>query len=156
MAELRGTTHDALVTLADLLPTFAGIGGANLPEDPIDGLNILDVVSGDEPGRDAIYFQCAELHGVLEGQFKYAFADTTGEELLFDLEKDPQEVMDLSRNPDYTSQRDRLKDLLMEHLKSTAHSCMATGSFKPRPRHPADRGNWPGHHSTHVPSDVLH
>lgn len=156
MAQLRGTTHDALVTLADLLPTFAGIGGAPLPEEPVDGMNLLELFSGREEGRSTIYFQCAELHAILAGKLKYIFADTTEEVLLFDLETDPEELKDRSRESHYDTQRIQLHDRLMEHLQATGHACMANGSFEPLPRRLAGRGNWPGHHSTHVPSDVLH
>lgn len=157
MNERRGTTSDALVTLADILPTAAAMAGVPVPKDvAADGLDLLAVLEGKQAGRERVFFQCAELHGLLSGKWKYAFVDTTEEAMLFDLQCDPQELNNLADQPDYQADRNRLHAALMDHLKATGHSCMAGGKFEPRPPHPPTRGAWPGHHSIAVPSDVLH
>jgi arylsulfatase A-like enzyme len=156
MHALRGTTHEALVTLADLLPTFASISNAGLPDAPIDGIDIISVVNGKSPARERVFFQCQELHGLLDGHWKYAFADTTEEQLLFDLESDPEEVHDLSQEPEHRARLDHMHGLLLNHLKASGHPSVESGEFIRMPEIRRERGNWPGHHSTHVTSDVLH
>jgi arylsulfatase A-like enzyme len=154
--EMRGGTHDAFVTLADLLPTFARIAGAELPDIQLDGLDINAVVAGEQKPRECVFFQCEELHGVRAGRWKYAFADTTQEQLLFDLEADPHELTDLSKDTAHQHDLERMHQLLLDHLQATGHASVASGRFEPMPPKPYDRGNWPGHHSTHIPSDLLH
>jgi arylsulfatase A-like enzyme len=157
MNERRGTTSGALITLADILPTAAAMAGVEVPENvAIDGIDLLSVVEGQQAGREEVFFQCGELHGLLSGQWKYAFADTTEEELLFNLESDPEELTNLAEQSKHKAERDRLHNTLMEHLKATDHPCMESGEFQHRPVPAANRGVWPGHHSIGVPSDVLH
>jgi len=41
-----GTMSDRAFCSVDLLPTFADLAGADLPANPIDGLNVLDLITG--------------------------------------------------------------------------------------------------------------
>lgn len=67
-----GKTVETPGMTIDLLPTLAGLVGADLPENPIDGKDIWPILSGDptaENPHDAYYFYyfTNELHAVMSG-----------------------------------------------------------------------------------------
>jgi len=68
-----GRKSDELLTTLDLLPTFAAIGGASLPDRKIDGLNASDFLFGntkDSPREDYFYYSGCLLTGVRSGSWK--------------------------------------------------------------------------------------
>lgn len=111
-----GAVCDELGTLMDLLPTFAHLAGARLPDQTLDGRNIWPLLSG-QPGartpHEAFYYYHADqLQAVRSGQWKLylpltelrrgfgAPAEADEPARLFDVTKDPGEVRDLSaRHP---------------------------------------------------------
>jgi arylsulfatase len=59
----------------DLLPTLATLMGGKLPENQIDGQNILPVLEGGPSPHEALYFYCGdELQAVRSGAWKLHFA----------------------------------------------------------------------------------
>jgi arylsulfatase A-like enzyme len=153
---LRGTCSDKLVTLADLLPTFAGIGGADEVPADIDGRDIRNLVSDEAVSREELRFQASEFHGLLSGTWKYLLASSTGDELLFNLADDPLEQKNLigQRPNDHKSLRARLLQL----MEQSGLPSVKNGTLNPSgpPTFGNRRGDWPGHHSIEVPSDTLH
>ncbi len=113
-----------LVTAMDILPTFAGIAGADLPALPIDGNDIWPLMSGQvgakSPHEAVFYYNVWKLEAVRSGKWKlhlphkyYGFAEggTGGKPgrsawkeidlALFDLDKDISEQRDVSaENPE--------------------------------------------------------
>jgi len=72
----EGTACDKLSTTMDLLPTFAAIAGAPLPNHKIDGVNILPLLQGkpDANPRDHLfYYYGKQLQCVREGKWKLHF-----------------------------------------------------------------------------------
>lgn len=65
------------VTTMDLLPTLAGLAGADLPPHPIDGRDIWSILSGQRGARsphEAIWFYWGgELQGIRSGRWKLHF-----------------------------------------------------------------------------------
>jgi arylsulfatase A-like enzyme len=129
-----GTVSKALATTMDLMPTLAGLCGAPLPRNPMDGADILPVLNGrqDTVDRDVflyfddIFIQCARL-----GRWKlHVSRYNTGawsplpsggkvnlplpQPELYDLETDPQEAYDCaSSHPDVVADiRSRILKLL--------------------------------------------
>ena len=95
-----GTVCDEPVGLIDMLPTFAGLAGAPVPQDrPIDGLDIGEALRGGAaPPREAIYYYCINaLSAVRAGKWKLHVsagidgAGTYQMPQLFDMEIDEQE-----------------------------------------------------------------
>ncbi|WP_344978571.1 sulfatase [Compostibacter hankyongensis] len=72
-----GTVCNKLAGTIDLLPTFARITGAPLPQQKIDGVNILALLKGDPSAnpRDHLYYYYNEndLEAVRQGQWKLVF-----------------------------------------------------------------------------------
>ena len=108
-----GSECEALTTTMDLLPTFAQLAGAPLPDKPIDGHNILPLLktAEDESPYEAFYYyRRRQLQAVRMGEWKWHLpleqtyprwdnAEKAGEGRpgkLVHLEKDPQETTDLS------------------------------------------------------------
>jgi len=72
----EGTACDKLSATMDLLPTFAAIAGAPLPNHKIDGVNILPLLQGkpDANPRDHLfYYYGKQLQCVREGKWKLHF-----------------------------------------------------------------------------------
>jgi arylsulfatase A-like enzyme len=153
---LRGTCSDELVTLADLLPTFSGIGTVeDIPEE-IDGLDIRKLVAGESESRTELRFQASEFHGLLSGDWKYLLTSTTGDELLFNLADDPLEQHNLVEK--CPADHSRMRKRLLKLMEESNHPCVQNGAFTPSGPSTFGnrRGDWPGHHSIEVPSDTLH
>jgi len=69
-----GTTCNTLASSIDLLPTFAEIAGAPLPERKIDGVSIMSLVRGEEGARPresfVYYYNRNDLEAVTDGMYK--------------------------------------------------------------------------------------
>ena len=69
-----GTVCAELMTLMDILPTFAGLAGGRLPPHPIDGRNIWPLLAGQAgartPHEGFYYYQGDQLQAVRSGPWK--------------------------------------------------------------------------------------
>ncbi|MEO6808435.1 MAG: sulfatase, partial [Isosphaeraceae bacterium] len=137
-----GSVCDEPAMTIDLLPTFAHLAGAKLPNDPIiDGLDVTPLLTG-QPGaksaREAFYFYYGpELQAVRSGHWKLHFphpyrtlAGAPGKGgkpgpyrnvkiglSLYDLKSDPGEQHDVSSNhPDVVARLSRLADSARDDL----------------------------------------
>ncbi|GAB5406516.1 MAG: sulfatase [Aureliella sp.] len=67
---------DVPVMTIDLLPTFCNLAGAALPKAKIDGVDILDVLTGtstDHPHESLVFYSGTELHAIRSGKWKLHF-----------------------------------------------------------------------------------
>ncbi|HDJ33789.1 MAG TPA: arylsulfatase [Bacteroidetes bacterium] len=74
-----GTVCNKMASSIDLLPTFAAITGASLPERPIDGVNILPLMKGDleaEPRQVYFFYTDRALNAVRKGNWKLVLPHT--------------------------------------------------------------------------------
>lgn len=98
-----GTTNTELMTTMDILPTFAKLAGADIPEDRvIDGKNIWPVLSGDaqSPHQSFFYHRGNELTAVRSGSWKLHTKEGKAIEL-YHLERDLGETENvLESHPD--------------------------------------------------------
>jgi arylsulfatase A-like enzyme len=122
----RGTCCDALVEAIDLAPTFVEVAGGKAPDHVLEGRSLLPLLHGqkewdrdrviceydfaatpiaDRLGlsvRDAVMFMVADTRWKLihcEGGFP---------PILFDLKNDPDEIVDLGRDPDHGAVIDQM------------------------------------------------
>jgi arylsulfatase len=111
-----GTAPAGFGSLMDLLPTFAGLANAPLPNLPLDGINIWPMMTGDQRSlsRDALlYFdswnlQCArvgpwKLHVARYNSFPWVESPSEGrinlplkKPELYNIESDPEESYECS------------------------------------------------------------
>ena len=109
----------------DLFPTLVALAGAELPARHYDGRDISRLLTGEvdrvggqgiDGGREIVFWQQGgQPGGLRSGRWKYLRPGLwSGTPTLFDLEADPGERHDLSRDrPDLARQLDeRLKELI--------------------------------------------
>ena len=97
----RGQTRNELIELRDIFPTFADACNFTIPK-PIDGQSMLNILEEKKDWRKTLcleHSQCYEPDNawaaITDGRYKYIFFTLTGEEQLFDLEKDPHELANI-------------------------------------------------------------
>lgn len=127
----RGTATDALVEGIDLVPTFIDFFGGAAKPHIIEGLSLTPLLH-DQPvdwrsycvseydyaTRDArrqvgVDERDARLVMVFDGRWKYIHVEKM-RPMLFDLDNDPDELLDLGADPAFAEQIDRLSVLHFE------------------------------------------
>ena len=159
--DMAGTQSDALVCLADLLPTFlnaAGVPASAQP--PGDGFDLIDVLHQRRSPRCAFVGAYSHQFCLIRDQYKYIYASAGGGELLFNLTDDPLEQRNLAGLRDCADLKARLRSALADALAKSGNPCGAGGELqviKPAPK-PQDmrRLRWPGLHSRDTRDDLLH
>jgi arylsulfatase len=100
----RNVVCDAPVGLQDVMPTLLDVAGVAAPEG-ITGRSVLPLIRGQSGawrdvlhGEHAGYYERNDgMHYLVDARTKYIWYSQTGQEQLFDLERDPQELHDLAR-----------------------------------------------------------
>lgn len=131
-----GAVCDKLSSSIDLLPTFAAISGAKLPELKIDGVNIMPLLRNEAKANPRTsfyyYYRVNDLEAVSDGQYKLIFPHTyrcyenfipdndgrpgkvneyhkLDEKMLIDLRRDPGERCNvIGQHPDVVEQLERM------------------------------------------------
>lgn len=101
-----GQTTDSILSSLEILPTFASVTAASLPEDvKMDGYDMMEVLQGrgQSPRSEIFWDWPSSYQAARVGRYKWVSAtprDRRGlepsKEFLFDLDADPQERNDLS------------------------------------------------------------
>mgnify|MGYP005863691951 CR=1 FL=1 len=151
-----GETSDAIVTLMDLMPTFANLAGVGLPADlNIDGKDILPLITGktnESPHEYFYYYAHTKLHAVRDDRWKLVLPrearpgwmgwwarmiDEVPEIQLYDLSADIEEKNNVA------SEHPEAVDRLMEQIeiaRTELGDCdrIGTGArfFDPQPKRP--------------------
>lgn len=139
-----GTTCDELATTMDILPTMARLIDAPLPEHPIDGKNILPLMTDPEaetPHDVFYYYWDQHLQAIRSGKWKlhlpHSYRSLTGTpgrdglpggysqqetgQALFDLESDIGETTDVKdQHPDVVEKLQKLAEQAREKLGDSA------------------------------------
>ena len=126
----RGTVCDALVESLDLSASFVEAAGGKVPSHIIEGRSLLPWLHGEQPEwRDYVISeydysarpQCVELgleprdarlFMVFDGRYKLIHAEGGFRPILFDLQSDPEEFVDLGTSDDHSDVIARLYDHL--------------------------------------------
>ncbi|MCH2208528.1 MAG: sulfatase [Lentisphaerales bacterium] len=105
-----GSRYQQLIQNIDYAPTFLQAAGIMAPEE-VQGQSMLPLFKDQQAsGRDAIYYHYYEHmtehkvprhEGVRDGRYKLINFYSNDGYNLFDLKKDPNEMTDLSKNPEY-------------------------------------------------------
>ncbi len=158
-----GSVSRKMASTLDILPTVAAITGASLPELPIDGVNILPLLEGDEsanPRNQFFYYYSGQLRAVREGKWKRVYEHRTRSYLgvepgndglagpysfptvpdaLYDLENDIGETTDVAAaHPEVVQRLDALADSVREALGDRLTSRVGA-EVRPPGRHGSDR-----------------
>jgi len=96
-----GRPEERVVEMQDIMPTLLEAAGLPIPQ-TVDGRSVIPLARGEAaaPWRDYIHGEHAygelSYHYLTDGKIKYIWYSQTGEEQLFDLSKDPQELRNLA------------------------------------------------------------
>ncbi len=130
-----GSVSSRMASTLDVLPTLASITGASLPDLPIDGVDILPLLAGEEganPRNRFLFYYDGQLRGIREGRWKRVYEHRTRSYVgvepgrdglpgpyafptvpaaLYDLENDVGETTDVSAEyPDIVVRLDALAE----------------------------------------------
>lgn len=127
----EGHICDDPVTLVDCYPTIVeGVGESLSEEDQqLPGDSLWPIAAGKELGRYAFseYHAVGSLgasYMIRQGRYKYVhYVDAPAQ--LFDLQSDPQEVVDLAANSDLSAIRQQMESILRELLDPVTVDAMA-------------------------------
>lgn len=128
----RGTVNDALVESIDLAATFVEAAGGTVPDHIIEGRSLVPWLHGETPDwrkyviseydfsatpqavKLGLEPRDARLFMVFDGRFKMMHTAAGFRPMLFDLETDPDEFVDLGESPDHAAVLERLYSHLHE------------------------------------------
>ena len=121
----RGRVVSELVSNLDIAPTFVEWGGADVPT-VYQGRSVAPLVAGEKVPDWPQDFYCEHMfkrfnnwHAVRGKRYKYAtyYEEADGPyECLYDLEKDPNEAVNLNANPEYADVLEKIKARLNCYL----------------------------------------
>lgn len=162
----HGSTCDALVTHADIMPTLLSAAGAN-PADNSDGLDLTRLARGQAQPRE--YLESIAGHpdrpiaqiAITDGRWKYLYFPEGPAEQLFDLQTDPRELRNLAGQAPAAGELARLRGELLRRHQARGSQWAADGRLVELPVREetvADRRNrsWPGYHTENYDKDVRH
>jgi len=128
----RGTVRDELVEAIDLAPTFVEYFGGTPQPNVMEGRSLMGFVEGTPPetwrthafseydyamrgprGRLDMPVCDCNATMVTDGRFKYVHVRNLPD-MLFDLQSDPGELVDLGRDPAYVAERRHMRDALLD------------------------------------------
>ena len=117
----RGTVErERFTENVDLMPTLLDCAGLPVPES-VEGRSFLPLARG-EGGELRTYlhgehtYPGGSVQWLTDGHEKFVWYSGAGEEQLFDLDEDPQELCDLARRPDAADRVARWRRRLIEEL----------------------------------------
>ncbi|WP_372619776.1 alkaline phosphatase family protein [Falsiroseomonas sp.] len=130
----RGTVDARMVEAIDLVPTFLDAMGVKLPTHRLEGRSLLPLLHGANPAwRDAVFSELdfafyrarrilglgaqeAKCWMIRTARWKYVAFKAFDRAQLFDLESDPDELVDLGRDPAHAAVRADLHAKLFARL----------------------------------------
>ena len=123
LKNVKNKTRTELVELRDILPTFLDAAGIPKPSS-MDGLSMLDIFRG-KKWRSTLDLEHAQVYepdnawtALTDSRYKYIYFTLTGQEQLFDLKNDPNELNDLALSLDKNSKlMIKWRKKMVNHLK---------------------------------------
>ncbi len=97
----RGQVREELIELRDIFPTFADACNFKIPK-PVDGKSMLNILKEKEDWRKTLCLEHSRVYepdnawvAITDSRHKYIFFTLTGEEQLFDLGNDSDELVNI-------------------------------------------------------------
>jgi arylsulfatase A-like enzyme len=124
------------VCLEDIMPTLLSLADTKSPAH-VDGINLVPILKGQKRTiREWLHFEHAPCyskeqayHALTDGHFKYIWRPVNGREQLFDLEKDPKEEHDLSKEAQFLSLLETWRIRLIERLATRPEGFSENGKL---------------------------
>ena len=119
--ELPTGSFEQVVGLQDVMPTLLEAAGVELPAG-MTGRSVLGAIRGERwreffhGEHSPCYDPANAMHYLTDGREKYVWLSVTGEEQLFDLVADRQELHDLAKSPAHAQRLKTWRRRLIERL----------------------------------------
>lgn len=147
----RGQVPAQPVELRDVLPTFLDAAGVTVKQQ-LEGRSLLSLVRGETSGwrksidleHNICYSPENNWNALTDGRFKYIFHARDGEEQLFNLERDPNELNDLAPLPEHAGTLNEWRGRMIEHLAVRGEEFVKGGKLALRPKGVPFSPNYPG------------
>ena len=126
LPDYAGTRIPEFASLADMYPTILDLAGGQYRQDAIHGRSLLPLIRGEATDwRDAVVTEFLGLGNVATsmktlrmGHLKYG-CNLTGQDELYDLQRDPHELHNVIADPEYADDVARLKARLKQWMVET-------------------------------------
>ena len=130
----RGQVRQDLAELRDVFPTFLDATGLPRPSS-VEGMSLLDILRG-KPGRKMLDLEHASCYApkdgwvaLMDSRYKYIYFEHTGQQQLFDLSKDPQEVNNLADQPASAKLVKQWRQKMIDHLSIRGEPWLHNGDL---------------------------
>ncbi|MCC6589972.1 MAG: arylsulfatase [Bryobacterales bacterium] len=148
--EQRGQTMRGPVELRDVFPTLLDAAGIRTQRQ-LDGASLLRLVKNQGRGwREYIDLEHAACYSprnqwtaLTDGRWKYIFHTYEGEEQLFDLTKDPQEMNDLAADTSAEPKLREWRSRMIAHLEPRGEPFVSGGKLAVRTKATVYSPNYP-------------
>ena len=140
------------VCLEDIMPTLLALAGTKSPAH-VDGINLLPALRGQKQAiREWLHFehapcysQAQAYHALTDGVHKYIWRPLDGREHLFNLDNDPKEERDLSKDASHLATLEVWRTRLIERLANRPEGFSKNGKLVPgRPYPRMNKGTLKG------------
>ena len=121
----KGVTKDVYCYLYDIYPTLCDLLGIQ-PTESVTGKSLLPVLQGAKKHRDRIFLAYNSFQRALvKDGWKYIIYNVDGvvTEQLFDLNNDPDEMVNLASDEKYAFKKNAYKRILKEEMKKNNDFC---------------------------------
>lgn len=147
----KGQVVQNPVEIRDILPTFLDTAEAAIPES-VEGKSLLHLIKEKGEGwrsyidleHNVCYSPTNHWNGLTDGHWKYLYMALDGEEQLFHIDEDPNELKNLSGLPNYSAELLRWRKRLVSHLEIRGSDWVQQGKLVPRPQGLAFSPHFPG------------
>ena len=145
------------VELRDVLPTFMDAAGVVPRPYAFDGISLLDLAAGRRGAspryldleHSRCYWPESDWTGITDGRHKYIHWSITGEEQLFDLQRDPNELRDLAPEAASSALLRAWRGRMAGHLAARGDGWVETGAPRRRAKAMLYSTNYPGRERSH-------
>jgi arylsulfatase A-like enzyme len=136
----RNVVSDALVGWEDIMPTFLDAAERPIP-DTVDGRSLRPLLHGDSDGwRDWYHHEHSPCYAadnayqcLTSVNWKYIWNPITGNEQLFNVSADPDEVHELSADPAHADTLAHWRSTLTAHLADRVEGWSDGATLTPKP-----------------------
>lgn len=140
------------IEIRDVLPTLLDAAGVGIPQ-TVEGKSLLQLLRTNGQGwRDVIdlehnicYDKINHWNALTDGKWKYIFHAWDGEEQMFDLTADPNELNDLGKSSAHLAQLEQWRARMVAHLQVRGPEWVKDGKLMVRKKGTMLGPNFPGY-----------
>ena len=127
----------SLVEIMDLMPTLLDLVDVPVPE-TVSGASLKrELLGGESLDRSFVHGECSHIptensgmQFIRDARRKYIWYPGTDKELFFDLEDDPDELVNLIDDPESAPQVDAFRNLLIQELNDRPEGFVEEGALR--------------------------